>query len=739
MTSTAVDAPETTTAQRRRILLYGDINLNIMDGSAVWLVSMAEALSRTHSEVWVLLKSPLRDDRLTRQVRELPNVHLVQPFNLPEESAELSPRYAIQAILALDDEHHFNIVITRGLAVAQALAGCASLLERAWIYITDIPFPASKVSEKQLLSLNAIARGARKLFAQTENARSYLESLVPQAASKTLLLPPMIPDNLFKSPPTAGKEDDGILHLIYAGKFAKDWHTLEMCSIVPLLEEEGIQSGLTMVGDKFQDDRSDPSWPDRMREALAFDGVDWAGGMPRDDALNLIRKHDVGLSWRSAKLNASLELSTKALEYAAAGVPPILNRTIAHEELFGADYPFFVDGDSLGSLVAVLRNSRAALAVAREKAWVAAQPFSIGQSARRLEAAFVRAHLGGTAAPGADGPLKVAFAGHDFKFAGELLETLRSHPAVLLRIDRWTTLHTHDLAQSEDMVEWADIVICEWAGPNSVWYSEHKKPGQALIVRLHAFELRGPWLPKLKISAVDRIVCVSGHYKQLTQQKLGIAAKKVVVIPNSLDCEDLRRAKVPGFHHRLGMIGIVPFLKRPDRALDVLEALLAQDSRFSLHIKGRMPWEYSYEWAKPVQQEAYREFFRRIGASSILTDRVVFEPFASDMGSWLRKIGFVLSPSTQESFHLAPAEGMATGAPPVIWDRPGAVEVFGPEFAVASNDAAVEMISHLAGDLTAYRDASELALKKAATFDITQSSKRWMRQILAFQETSSRS
>ena len=35
----------------RRILLYGDINLNVMDGSAVWLASMAEVLVRTNSLV----------------------------------------------------------------------------------------------------------------------------------------------------------------------------------------------------------------------------------------------------------------------------------------------------------------------------------------------------------------------------------------------------------------------------------------------------------------------------------------------------------------------------------------------------------------------------------------------------------------------------------------------------------------------------------------------------------------
>ena len=30
----------------------------------------------------------------------------------------------------------------------------------------------------------------------------------------------------------------------------------------------------------------------------------------------------------------------------------------------------------------------------------------------------------------------------------------------------------HDPEQSRELVDWADVVICEWCGPNAVWYSE---------------------------------------------------------------------------------------------------------------------------------------------------------------------------------------------------------------------------------------------------------------------------
>ena len=51
---------------------------------------------------------------------------------------------------------------------------------------------------------------------------------------------------------------------------------------------------------------------------------------------------------------------------------------------------------------------------------------------------------------------------------------------------------------------------------------------------------------------------------------------------------------------------------------------------------------------------------------------MTFDGFGTDVPSWLRRIGWVLSTSDGESFDLAPADGMASGAVPVIRDWPGA-------------------------------------------------------------------
>ena len=113
--------------------------------------------------------------------------------------------------------------------------------------------------------------------------------------------------------------------------------------------------------------------------------------MGRDEALAIVRNSDVGLSWRSSALNDSLEISTKVLEYAAAGVAPLLNRTQAHEDLFGADYPLFIEHDSIAEIARVLSISRNQLDKTRLQVRAAAQCYSMSEAARRLEGYFERA------------------------------------------------------------------------------------------------------------------------------------------------------------------------------------------------------------------------------------------------------------------------------------------------------------------------------------------------------------
>ena len=67
------------TARRLSAIVYGDVNLNILDGSAIWVQSMSEALSRAGVDVRVLLKAPVETGRLVDPLRALPSVTVTFP------------------------------------------------------------------------------------------------------------------------------------------------------------------------------------------------------------------------------------------------------------------------------------------------------------------------------------------------------------------------------------------------------------------------------------------------------------------------------------------------------------------------------------------------------------------------------------------------------------------------------------------------------------------------------------
>lgn len=713
----------------RRVLLYADVDLNLLDGSAVWLVSMAQALAATSSRVDVLLKAPVATGRLSDALHAIEGVTVHEPHTGParrrrgpDPVAPLAPAEAAAQMRDLDARAGYDVVVCRGLAVCVAVAGDGAFAGRLWPYVTEVPHTRSALSGDLLGRLDTIARASRRLFAQTEDARGFLEHHVPSAAGKVVLLPPMIPEGV----PTTDPAQDaaaGPLRLVYAGKLAADWRTLEMCDLPRRARERGVAVALTVVGDKVHREPSRVGWADRMRAALSgADGVTWAGGMSREDALAEVARHDVGLSWRAPALDASHELSTKVLEYAAAGVPPMLNRTAAHEELLGADYPLFVDDATVLEVLERVAGDRSLLARAREVAAASAREFTVPRAAERLEAAFARSDRTPTTVRQ---PARVLVASHDLKFAGELVDHLERHDGVRLTFDHWRSLHEHDAARSRELLADADVVLCEWAGPNVVWYAREKQPGQRLVVRLHMFELGGPWLPQIDTAALDAVVCVSDHYADLSAAALGVDRARVVVVPNTVDVADLDRPKHADARFHLALVGVVPVRKRLDRALDLVAALRTVDERFTLHVRGRLPNEYPWEWRKPVVRGHYEQQLARLGASQALCGGVALEPFGADVGSWLRRMGWVLSPSTAESFHLAPVEGMASGAVPVLWDRPGVAGVFGERWTHASTAVAAHSVAAVATDAERWAAEAAAAQEWARRYDVGRVMGAW--------------
>ena len=711
-----------------RALVYGDIDLNLIDGSAIWLQSVTQALAGAGCAVTLVLKAPVRTGRLIEPLLAEPGVTVRRPFEEhllaggEQGPGPVAAAAAPELLARLDAEAPHDLVVLRGRVVTAAAAKSGAFAGRLWPYLTDVPQSVPGVTPEAAEELSMIASAARYLLCQTEELRCFLEGSIPAACGKCVLLPPILAGIPASRDASAASGSGAPLRLVYSGKFAPRWNTLEMTELPGLLAGRGVAAELHMIGDKIHSAPGD--YQQRMRAALDAKGVIWHGGHSREDALRLAASCDIGLSWRHPELDASLELSTKVLEYGAIGLPVILNRTPMHEGLLGADYPLFAASlTDVVDVTAAVAADPALYRQAADRTGRAARQFTLDRAAERLRGYLTRA----VPRTGDRPPEKtrVVIAGHDLKFFTPLLDYLRLQPDLEVRVDKWAALGKHDADASRELANWADVVICEWCGPNAVWYSRHKRRGSRLLVRLHRFELTSPYPRQVKIGAVSQVICVSRHYARLTREQTGWPEAKVATIPNAIDVAQLDRPKLDGARFHLGLIGIVPSRKRLDLALDVLEELRREDDRYLLFVKSGMPWEHWWVWQNPAEREHYAAALRRVQRAPLLRGAVVFDDAGPDVAAWLRRVGFMLSTSDDESFHVAPAEGMASRAVPVLRHWPGAETIYDTRWLHRSPAAMAAAIAAL-GDEADWRSAGDEAhAQVSAAFNLPRVCEAW--------------
>jgi glycosyltransferase involved in cell wall biosynthesis len=291
----------------------------------------------------------------------------------------------------------------------------------------------------------------------------------------------------------------------------------------------------------------------------------------------------------------------------------------------------------------------------------------------------------------------VVVSGHDFKFIDAYVSHLKRDGVEVLR-DAWEWGAAQDLERSVRMRDTATVIVCEWGLANAVWYSKNVRPGQRLFVRIHAQEVRQRaqrFGREIDISAVEKAIFVSTDIRDKALELWGWPIEKTVVIPNYvLDAEF-------GFHPRrkrdgitLGILGIVPQLKRFDRAIDLLEALVGAGKEATLRIKGHRPEDLSFMNVPSREQELafYRTQYERIAANPKLAGRVVFEPWGNDVAKWYQTVDVILSCSETESFHYALADGVLSGCFPVVWPWLGAERTYDPAWVVRDLEQAVQRL-----------------------------------------------
>lgn len=354
----------------QHLAIYGDVNLNITDGSAIWAASLAEVLAgMPEVGATLYLKAMVVQTHIIAPLLSVPRLRIVEPV----EKA-LTPSAALDAIEQDDQFTRYDGIVLRGMDLCEQAAARSSLRGRLWVYLTDVPQTPEQATEEISARVTRIVEAAGVVLCQTPQFRDYMERWIPEAVGKTRLLPPMVPPVTVVGRGTNGDA----LNIVYAGKFAPLWGVREMLDALAVLRGRGLAVTLHVYGDKIHNPADDPEFRAEIAHRLAEDnGVVWHGAIERSRLLGELPSMDVGWAWRHASLeNGTHELSTKLLEYASAGVPPIMARNAVNLSVFGETYPLYADTAEEGiGLLGRLAADSALRAAAVEAAGAASRRF----------------------------------------------------------------------------------------------------------------------------------------------------------------------------------------------------------------------------------------------------------------------------------------------------------------------------------------------------------------------------
>ena len=245
-----------------------------------------------------------------------------------------------------------------------------------------------------------------------------------------------------------------------------------------------------------------------------------------------------------------------------------------------------------------------------------------------------------------------------------------------------------DIQAMFELMMWSDVSWFEWCIEHIVQAS-HLPRVCKMVVRLHRYEAFLKHPDEVNWDYVDRLVLVTDIIKPYLEGRTGKVKRQT--IKNGVDLSKIHfKKKSKGF--KLGFIAYIHPRKNFPMVLQIIKKLVDIDPRYTLYIAGRYTDKLTEDYTNYLVKEMGIE------------NNVIFCGWVNNIGDWLKDINYVVSGSTYESFGYNIAEGMASGAKPIIHNFPGVEDIWGKDGLFNTVDEAVEMIQSDKFDSESYRE-----------------------------------
>lgn len=676
-------------------LLYADINANVVDGSSVWFSSMASILA-SKGKTAIIIKENLRHTQVVSNIENSHNVELITPEKIGFDGV-IDIEKGVELLRKIDDiSPNIRVVVVRGCEVAYRLSETRQFYNRLASYITDfytidnnkLIMDEEKVEKLKLISLRSVY-----MLAQTQLIKNKINELTSNNPNY-IDIPPPINDKFFERAGSATNEleadndftiENSVLKIGYAGKITPGWGVFELFEFVENLKNDGINVELYMAANKISSSTNLKEFRQDIQSWFKKLDVKYYNDFNREQSLEMLSRMDFIWCFRPADFeNATLELSTKLVESVAIGGKCLCYPSAINIQSLGEDYPFFIKGyDDFKSIL-----SKRELQLDTKFSTKIWENHSLKNISENFHSYFLSEPLSKS---------KVLFASHDFKFIDAYISYLKSkHVAVKKEIWEWGG-HKNE-KQLIEGYKWADKIFCEWGLANAVWYSKNNKDNKPVYIRMHAQEVREraqKFGRQINTNDIEEIIFVSENIRAQAIELFGYPKEKTKFIPNFVMDNEFYFSKRKSSNNKvvLGLLGFVPQTKRLDRAVSLLDSLRKSGIDARLSIKGHRPEELEFMHAPSRVKELdyYYDTYKMIDNLE-LSDYVDFESWGANVRDWYEKLDFILSPSENESFHYAVADGVLSGCLPVVWNWDEAKIIYPEDWVIGNTSEAHQLV-----------------------------------------------
>lgn len=283
------------------IIIYADVNINITDGSTIWLSNLINSLNNENKFVYFFNIYKIKNKNFNRNIININLFKIINCVSISDVKNKLELFY-------FQYQNNIRDIIIRSKLIFD-------VIDDNWNILKYITFYGLDIHLQNIVELN---NKFKNLWTQSDKLKQlYISNGIKE--NKIKLTPPIAWMYNFNLP----KRTDNEIRLIYVGTLRDDENILEIIEQFKTIHSSNPNIVLKIVYGKIHGDKH---FFYKVNQIIkeGVEGITFLHNLSHIDTCYHIATSDIGICWRKNGWGEKGELSTKEKEYNMYGLE-ILN------------------------------------------------------------------------------------------------------------------------------------------------------------------------------------------------------------------------------------------------------------------------------------------------------------------------------------------------------------------------------------------------------------------------------